>query len=106
MSMETKQRWQRRLMLWMRELLPACREVSHLQSRALDEPLPARVRLGVRCHLLYCVWCRRYGRQLRLLHEALQRDGERLAGEGARPIPAEARERMKQVLKAARNTGS
>jgi len=84
---------------WAREWLPSCRDVTQLQSRALDESLPWRVRAGVKGHLLYCVWCRRYGRQLRFLHDALRHNGDRLAGDCFRPLPAEARRQIKDFLR-------
>ena len=78
--------------------MPSCRDVAHLQSRAQDEALPLRVRVGLKFHLLYCMWCRRYGRQLGFLRRALRRDGERLAGEFVRKLTPEARQQIKNFL--------
>jgi len=83
----------------MRNLAPSCREITRLQSRALDESLPLRVRFGMKCHLLYCVWCRRYGRQIAFLREALRQDGDRLTEDFAQPLPPEARQRIKDSLR-------
>ena len=78
--------------------MPSCQDVTHLQSRALDESLTLRVRIGLKCHLLYCVWCRRYGRQLRFLRQAFTSDGERLAGGVVRKLSPEARQQIKEFL--------
>ena len=54
-----------------------CRQVTRLVSQGLDAKLSWPQRLGVRLHLLYCVWCRRYAAQLRILRKA----GKQLASE-------------------------
>jgi len=36
----------------------------------MDAKLPWHLRLAVRIHLLYCVWCRRYTTQLHFLRRA------------------------------------
>jgi len=43
----------------------------------MDAKLPWHLRLAVRIHLLYCVWCRRYTAQLHFLRRA----GKGLAAE-------------------------
>ncbi len=55
------------IMRLMNRILPSCREVSHLTSQAMDESLPWRKRLGLRLHLMMCVWCRRNAEQLELM---------------------------------------
>ena len=49
-----------------------CRQVTRMVSRSMDTKLPWYQRLGVRLHLLYCVWCRRYASQLQFLRTAAQ----------------------------------
>jgi hypothetical protein len=51
-------------------LAPNCKEAIRLQSEALDHPLPPARRLGLRIHLALCVWCSRYGKQIRFLRSA------------------------------------
>lgn len=51
----------------------SCKEVAQLLARAQDDRLSWRQRLGVRTHLLFCVYCRRYARQLQWLQRALRR---------------------------------
>ncbi len=82
-------------------LSPNCREASRLQSEALDHPLAPAPKLGLRLHLLLCRTCLRYGRQLRLLHEAAPR-----CADPAHPYPLPgpdlspaARERLQKALR-------
>lgn len=50
-----------------------CRTVSHhVASNAIDE-LPIRTRIQLRLHLMMCVHCRRYERQMRALAKGLRR---------------------------------
>jgi len=80
-----------------RTLSPNCREVSRLQSEALDHSLSAPKRAGVRMHLLLCRWCRRYGKQVRFLRETVrEHPDEAIEGQTLSP---EARERLKQSLR-------
>jgi hypothetical protein len=87
------------LFTWAHDLMPTCHDVTRLQSRALDETLPVRMRLGLRCHLLFCAWCRRYGRQLRFLRHALRHGGEHLAFGCFWTLNPEARKQIKERLK-------
>src|SRR5262245_15624594 len=80
-----------------RTLSPNCREVSRLQSEALDHSLSAAKRAGLRMHLLLCRWCRRYGKQVRFLREAVREHPDEL-NEGQTLSP-QARERLKQSLR-------
>jgi hypothetical protein len=76
-----------------------CREAARAQSELLDHNLPALRRLRLRLHLLLCQWCRRYGRQIRFLHEAARDESGKLSESGSRVLSAEARERIKRRLK-------
>lgn len=57
------------MMRLMNRVLPTCEEVSLLASRAMDEDLPWRKRLGMRMHLGICVWCRRNAGQLEMMRD-------------------------------------
>jgi putative zinc finger protein len=50
----------------------SCREFEKRSSALLDRELPWRQRVEVWLHLLVCVYCRRYLRQLRLVIAALR----------------------------------
>jgi hypothetical protein len=54
-------------------LSPNCREAIRLQSAALERPLSPLQRIGLRIHLMLCVWCLRYGREINFLRTAAQR---------------------------------
>jgi len=90
-----------RLLIAVRSLFLNCRESVRLQSGALDRPLPPLQRLGLRIHLFLCVWCRRYGKQIRFLRSIVRYEEHhsRLSAEGLSP---EARERIKRALESAK----
>ena len=78
---------------------PNCREAVRLQSEALDRQLPGMERFGLRLHLALCKWCRRYGKQIRLLRDAAREHPEELAGAAPQKLSAAARERISQGLR-------
>ena len=80
------------------DLSPDCRAAVRTQSEALDHPLPAARKVGLWVHLLICKWCRRYSKQVRLLHQAAHDHPEQLTGEAPAKLSAAARERIKQRL--------
>ena len=49
-------------------IIPTCRDMSRLSSRALDDNLPVLMKVRMTIHLLFCRFCRRYARQLRWMH--------------------------------------
>ena len=79
-------------------LLPACRQVSRLQSDLLDRPLSLPKRFGLRLHLLVCKWCRRYGKQIRFLRQAVHEHPDELSQATPQTLSPEAREKLKQRL--------
>lgn len=79
-----------------RALMPNCRQAIRLQSEALDRPLSRWERLGLRLHLVLCVWCLRYGQQLKFLRTAAQNCEH--DHEPKQTLPVEARMRIKQAL--------
>ena len=78
---------------------PNCKEAVRLQSEALDHQLPGLERLGLRLHLVLCKWCRRYGKQIRLLHDATHEHPEELADAAPQKLSRAARERISQSLR-------
>jgi hypothetical protein len=81
-----------------RALSPNCREAIRLQSESLDRPLSWPKSIGLRIHLVLCIWCSRYGRQIKFLRTAAQRcDHDH---EPKQILPREARERIKRALEA------
>lgn len=86
-----------------------CRQSSRLTSESLDRPLRWPERVALRMHRLGCWSCRRLKRQLAFLHDAARRlDREQIAcgcseSDG---LSTEAKQRMKTVLKVARDQHS
>jgi hypothetical protein len=83
----------------LRTLLPACRDVSRLQSQALDQTIAWPKRLGLGLHLLVCKWCRRYGKQIRFLRHVVRDNPEHLHESAPRRLTTESRERIEQLLR-------
>jgi hypothetical protein len=79
-------------------LYPSCREAARLQSASLDRRLPLARRFGLKFHLLFCKWCRRYGKQVAFLRTAMQESDP--PGHLCPPqnLSPDARERIKQRL--------
>ena len=87
---------------WIGDLSPGCKTASRLQSEALDRKLSMRQRFGLRFHLLLCKWCRRYGKQLAFLHTAAHEHPDKMADPVPQKLSAEARDRIKEKLRANR----
>jgi hypothetical protein len=86
-----------RLVKVIRALAPNCKEAIRLQSDALDRPLSLFQRIGLRIHLAFCVWCKRYGKQIKFLRTAAQHCEHDHSPKHT--LPLEARERIKRALK-------
>ncbi|HOE96397.1 MAG TPA: zf-HC2 domain-containing protein [Candidatus Sumerlaeota bacterium] len=74
-----------------------CRDVTRLVSESLDRELPPLLRFRLRLHLVLCLFCRRFERQMLALR-ALAR--EVAAGEADGPgLPEAAKERIRGRLR-------
>jgi len=73
-----------------------CREVTRLVSQSMDARLAWHQRLGLRIHLLYCVWCRRYAAQIQFLRKA----ASQLANEKDDSCPVKLSEEAKGQIRA------
>ncbi len=77
----------------------SCKEASHLVSESQEHPLGWRERWGLRLHLLMCISCSRFERQIRLLRKALH-----ILNQGAETdmvsvdMPPEVYERIRKAL--------
>lgn len=85
------------MMRLMNLVLPTCEEVSRLASRAMDEDLPWRARLGFRVHLMACIWCRRNAGQLETMRDLVRCAGHADSGDEPR-LSSAARERITLAL--------
>lgn len=76
-----------------------CKDATRLISERQERPLGFRERLGLRMHILMCVYCRRFERQIELMRKAMRVLGRRVRAdtEGADLTP-EARERIRKAL--------
>ena len=57
--------------------------------------------LGVRLHLLYCVWCRRYTAQIQFLRKATKELGSDIDAVPSHKLSNEAKDRIRTRLQAA-----
>jgi hypothetical protein len=79
-------------------LSPSCKKAACLQSCALDRNLTLVERFGLRCHLVLCKWCRRYGRQIKFLGSAAREHAQDHQHAEA-GLSLEARDRIKRRLR-------
>jgi hypothetical protein len=91
--------WLKKIKSGLAALSPTCREAVRTQSEMLDHPLPVGKRMGLWLHLLVCRWCRRYGKQIHLLHEHARENEETLTAASPQKLSTEARQRITQKLK-------
>lgn len=82
----------------LKTLFPSCRDASQLQSESLDRSLPFFKRAGLGLHLLVCSWCRRYGKQIRLMKGAVHEHADAIHNAESEALSDEAKERIKKSL--------
>ena len=90
---------ERTLMSFIAERTPKCREVVRLLSQSMEVKLPLATRIKIRFHYLICVWCYRYGEQLRALRKIASSLSEHADECGQETLPYSSKERMKQALR-------
>src|SRR6202789_2104311 len=97
----------RRLVLLWRWLNLPCQEFGRLTSESLDRPLSRPEKCAHQIHLLSCVACRRYARQVAFLRDALQKLAHRLEHADCPfpgpDLPDEARQRIQNSLESKKN---
>ena len=76
-----------------------CKEATRLVSEAQDRRLGWFERVGLGIHLLICVWCRRYARQIRFLTRALRAGTAIASASPVARLDDTARSRIKESLK-------
>jgi hypothetical protein len=64
----------------------------------IDRPVLWSKRIGIGFHLLICKWCRRYGKQIRLLRKLAHERRDDLEAAAPQKLSVEARERLKSQL--------
>ncbi len=88
----------RSMMRLMARVMPSCKDITQLVSEAMDRRLPWRQRLAIRLHLRLCALCRRYARQLRLLHQGVHRYADPEKNVAEKSLSTAARDRLKHAL--------
>jgi len=53
-------------------MMLSCKETTRLASQGMDRELAFGERVALRLHLAICIGCRRAGRQMRLLRQAVR----------------------------------
>src|ERR1700722_3009391 len=81
---------------------PNCREVVRLLSQSLEVKLPVTTRIKIRFHYLICIWCYRYGKQLKALRRISSSLPEHVDDCSQETLPYSSKERIKQVLRETR----
>jgi hypothetical protein len=93
--------WKAKLKKWLSLKTEECKTVAPLFSDALDRRLTLVEKLRVRLHLYTCGACLNYVSNLKFMREVFHAQEENLENEKTRaPLTPEARERIKQKLKA------
>lgn len=87
-----------KVIVWIWENSLTCKDVTRLASQSLDGPLPFITRIRMRMHMLICVWCERYAKQIRSMHEAMPHYEEHVDRVANKTLPNDAKERMKRAL--------
>jgi hypothetical protein len=90
---------ERTLVSFIAKYTPTCREVVRLLSQSMEVKLPLSTWIKIRFHYLICVWCYRYGEQLRALRKIASSLPEHEAECGQEVLPSSSKERIKQALR-------
>ena len=80
-------------------VVPPCRDITRLLSQSMDGVLPFGTRVKIRFHLLFCIYCSRYKKQLQFIRRVSRSMQDHVARISGAKLPADARERLKQALK-------
>jgi len=77
-----------------------CKQTAELLSKQQDGPIPLRVRVGLRFHLVMCKLCRVYHKQLRWISSFASQLGDvnTLDAVPSEPLSPECKERIKRSL--------
>ena len=75
-----------------------CRQVTRLVSQSMDARLRWYQWLGMRIHLVYCVWCRRYASQIHFLHKACKQMDSESEASPTHILSNEAKDKMRARL--------
>lgn len=82
----------------MRHWVFSCKQISALISLSMDKKLSFSKRMGIKFHLMMCVLCRRYRRQLLFIRSVLRRDGGVDDDSTCQTLSSDARKRIEKKL--------
>ena len=94
-----RNRVERLLVNFIAKHTPKCREVVKLLSQSMEVKLPVTTRIRIGFHYLTCIWCYRYGKQLRALRKITSLLPEHVDDCAQEALPYSSKERIKQVLR-------
>ena len=86
------------MMRLMVRVMPSCRDISQDISAGMDRNLPLRKRLSIRLHVSMCGFCRRYEKQLHLLHEGVGHYADPEANVVEKSLSPAAKEKLEKAL--------
>src|ERR1700751_2549194 len=99
-SLLTGRNWIERLLVsFIDNHTPKCREVVRLLSQSMEVKLPVATRIRIRFHYFICVWCQRYGKQLRRLREGASSLPAHVDGFCPETLSDSSKERLKKALR-------
>jgi hypothetical protein len=87
-----------RCVAWILGLTPNCADMARLASQSFDRGLPLGLHLRTQLHFLVCVWCARYFKQLKFLHQAALHLEQRAIDLPGLRLSLEAKRRIVQHL--------
>jgi hypothetical protein len=99
--LEPTNRIKKALVQFLANLTPHCHDVTRLLSESMEHPLPLRTRVLLRLHFAICIWCQRYGEQLKWLRRYSSEVSTRGCEQGHESLSSETRERLKKALQEA-----
>ncbi len=86
----------------MMSYMPSCEEVTRLKSDSMDSGLPLRQSLAIKFHMLFCQWCRKYGKQLDMIRDATRKFKAKINNIDNKPsiaLSPNIKDRLKNLLK-------
>ncbi len=82
--------------------MATCEEVTRLKSESMDSKLSLRQKFSIKFHVIFCQWCRKYGKQLDMIRQAAQKFKDKTDDFEREPrlkISSDTKERLKNLIK-------
>lgn len=86
------------MMRLMVRVMPSCKDISAQISEGMDRNLPLQKRLSIRLHVSMCGLCRRYEKQLHLIHQGASHYADPQKNATTPSLSPAAEERIRQAL--------